>query len=150
LPRYFRALPDVFVQAELLEHEEVVYLGVMPPYFRAGTDGRQFQARELLALVAEVESFDVYAAIISLAKGILERSSLHGPATGAYTPDLLNGEVGARGFLLKGYFIGTLAVYIGRAAEAAITARGYQLQLLFVFHFQILVLLFASMVSDIE
>jgi hypothetical protein len=84
LQRYSRTLPDVFVQAEFLEHEQVVYLGVMSPYFGPGTDGCQLQAREVLALVTKVESLDVDAAIISLAEAIPVRPSLLRTATGAF------------------------------------------------------------------
>lgn len=83
LTRYFRALSDVLVQSELLKHEEVVYLGVMPPYLGAGADWCQLEAWELVTLVAEFQAFYIDTAIISLAKGIAERLPLHGTATTA-------------------------------------------------------------------
>jgi hypothetical protein len=134
----FTALPDVLIKAEFFQHEEVIYLGVMPPYFGPGADGRQFQAGEVIALVTEFQAPDVDAAIVCLAEHIAMRISLLRPAAGTHFTEFFDGHAGPGSLFLYGDFVVTLRLFVRGATEAAITAGSHQLQFFFVFHNKIL------------
>jgi hypothetical protein len=117
-----------------LQHEEVVYLGVMPAHLGSLTNRCQFQTREFLTLIAEVKSFFADAAIVGLTESIPVRSSLLRPATAATISELVNREVCSRSLLLNGNLVITHAFFIRGATEATIATRGHQLPLLSLYH----------------
>jgi hypothetical protein len=118
---------DIFVQAQLLKHKQVVYLGIMPPYFSHITDRRQLQTWEVLTLEAKIQSFPVNTAIVSYTENIHMRSPLLRSATVTDTTEFINGEVRPFGLFLNNHLISANTLFIRGATKAAIATRRYHL-----------------------